>query len=286
MAERKDWFPVSRALILIMARVWANVLAMKWLLWGIQNALIKEFHDRIAEAQTAFDAASATTRSAELTADINAAFDKLEALMRYLKDRYFKKPPLFDDDFEALLLAPKDGDGPKVPRPTSRVIIALYYEGQNTVVVDTNLMPGDLPPLDCYMEVFRGVMPRTENPLREPKERDGKEDTDGLRPRLMRAPSSGNELFKWLDTYRKRERAFFAPEERGKVAYFCARYVNEKGEAGPWGPVAAIMLPATTAATAPATKEPPPATGRTERMAPDYFGEPPTGTAACYSPKN
>jgi hypothetical protein len=35
----------------------------------------------------------------------------------------------------------------------------------------------------------------------------------------------------------------FPPEEGGMTAYFCARYINTKGEKGPWGPIAAIIVP-------------------------------------------
>jgi hypothetical protein len=226
-----------------MARVWESALAAKGLLWGIQNALIQEFRDRIEAAQNAFDQAAPAVRTAALTESINEAFDRLEALMRYLKDRYFRKPPLFDEDFESLLLAPNDSAAPEAPRPGSRVIITLYYKGRNTVVVDANPMPGDSPPEDCYMEVFRGVMlpPARFEGAPAGQEREG--GKAGLRPCFMRSPSSGNELFKWLNTSRKQEFAYFRPEDQGKVAYFCARYVNEKGEAGPWGPVAAIIIP-------------------------------------------
>ncbi|MDR2519011.1 MAG: hypothetical protein LBD13_06320 [Spirochaetaceae bacterium] len=234
MGKQKDWFPRVRALVLIMARVWENALAFKGGSWGIPNTVITALHDLITAAQDALDLASPALRTPVLTARVNAAFAALEAHMREIKDRYFKQPPLLDEDLVSLLLKPRDTVMTPAARPESHVLLVLRYEGYNTVVVDINLMPGDRPAEGCHVELFRGVMPHAGATL---------EEAAGAKHYLMAPPSSGEGLFKWLDTNRKRERASFPPEEGGKVGYFCARYVNSKGEQGPWGPVAAIIIP-------------------------------------------
>jgi hypothetical protein len=69
------------------------------------------------------------------------------------------------------------------------------------------------------------------------------EQAAGPRHYLVSPPVSGKELDKLLDTTRARERVSFDAEDGGMTAYFCARFVNSKGEAGPWGPIAAIIVP-------------------------------------------
>ena len=44
-------------------------------------------------------------------------------------------------------------------------------------------------------------------------------------------------------TRRKKELFTFAPEDSGRTVYFCVRYENSKGQAGPWGPVASATIP-------------------------------------------
>ncbi|MDR2494471.1 MAG: hypothetical protein LBD24_04510 [Spirochaetaceae bacterium] len=58
----------------------------------------------------------------------------------------------------------------------------------------------------------------------------------------MSPPVSGKELDKLLDTTRARERVSFDAEDGGMTAYFCARFVNSRNEAGHWGPIAAITV--------------------------------------------
>ena len=246
---RIKWLPYSRDEILKMAQVWENVTSIKGAAWNIPNTVIAELHDRFTEAKAAYEAAAASERTQVLTARINEAFAKLEACMRDMKDRYFKTPPLLNEDLISLLLKPRDGVMTTVPRPRSHPLIILSYEGYNSVVLNISVMLGENVPLDSHVEVFRGVMPQGGATL---------EEAAGPKRYLMRPPSSGEDLFKLIDTKRKRETIGFPPEEGGKVAYFCARYVNEKGEAGPWGPVAgAIILRADNPLGAGASPTPP-----------------------------
>jgi hypothetical protein len=42
---------------------------------------------------------------------------------------------------------------------------------------------------------------------------------------------------------RKKEAVDFDASESGMTAYFCARYENQKGEHGSWGPVVSAIIP-------------------------------------------
>jgi hypothetical protein len=60
---------------------------------------------------------------------------------------------------------------------------------------------------------------------------------------LMRPPVSGTELQYDRFTRKKKEIVKFDTEDAGMTAYFCARYENQKGEAGNWGRTVWITVP-------------------------------------------
>jgi hypothetical protein len=60
---------------------------------------------------------------------------------------------------------------------------------------------------------------------------------------LMKEPFSGDELLHYRFTRRKKEPVGFDAGESGMTAYFCARYENQKGEFGQWGPVVSAVIP-------------------------------------------
>ncbi|MDR2795078.1 MAG: hypothetical protein LBB47_00010 [Spirochaetaceae bacterium] len=59
----------------------------------------------------------------------------------------------------------------------------------------------------------------------------------------MNAPKDGAELLHYRFTRRKKELLNFDAAESGMTAWFCARYENQKGEHGNWGPVASAIIP-------------------------------------------
>ena len=56
-------------------------------------------------------------------------------------------------------------------------------------------------------------------------------------------PENGKSLIQHVFTRRKREIIQFAPTDVKKTAYFCIRYENSKGQAGPWGPMFKALIP-------------------------------------------
>ena len=56
-------------------------------------------------------------------------------------------------------------------------------------------------------------------------------------------PASGKDLHESKFTRKKKELFTFQPEDVKKTAYFCIRYENSKGAAGPWGPLFSATIP-------------------------------------------
>jgi hypothetical protein len=107
-----------------------------------------------------------------LTAKVEAAFAKLEAAMRYMKDRYFKKPPLTDEGFVAPGLVPRDTKPTPAAKPESHVLLVPHYKGFDTAMIELSVMPGD-PEVDedCRIEIGRRTGQPVLNgfPIRAPK---------------------------------------------------------------------------------------------------------------------
>ena len=69
------------------------------------------------------------------------------------------------------------------------------------------------------------------------------EQAAGIKHYLMKEPLSGAELLHYRFTRRKKEPVDFDASESGMTAYFCARYENQKGQYGAWGPVVSAVIP-------------------------------------------
>ena len=56
-------------------------------------------------------------------------------------------------------------------------------------------------------------------------------------------PASGKDLRESMFTRHKKVLFDFQPEDVGKMAYFCVRFENSKGQAGPWGQMVSTLIP-------------------------------------------
>jgi hypothetical protein len=60
---------------------------------------------------------------------------------------------------------------------------------------------------------------------------------------LQDPPQDGEALRHYTFTRRGKELITFDAAESGMTAYFCARYENQKGWKGTWGPIASAVIP-------------------------------------------
>ncbi|MDR2482371.1 MAG: hypothetical protein LBD08_01925 [Treponema sp.] len=235
MAQKSDWMPSRRDDILHMAKTWNTVLAVKGPLWGVPAAEIAELLALTAEAEAVLQEAKSGERNSVITVRCRTVFDLLRGKMRYIKDRYFKKPPLEDPDFPALLLHLKDDNPTSSGRPAGQLLLSVSYEGPHLLVVHCSpLITGVIHSSEWGYAVYDGIMPSGGASL---------EEAAGARHCLMHPSLSGDELLYWRFTRRKKEVREYAAEESSKTAYFCARCENQRGEHGAWGPVASAVIP-------------------------------------------
>ena len=68
------------------------------------------------------------------------------------------------------------------------------------------------------------------------------EATSTCKFRIAAPPKTGDDLPHSVFTRQKRYRFIFT-DQRGKEAFFCMRFENSKGEAGPWGKIISAHVP-------------------------------------------
>jgi hypothetical protein len=238
MAHYKEWLPTTRDKILAMCIDWIIVLIASASAWNVPQNVISELQTLFALAEDAFDATQdANARTAFINAKCKEAFDALIEKMRFIKRHYFLSPPLVDADYVALTLKPRSKTRSPVLPPTAQVSVDISRPGIH--LLDLHFRPASEASLnqhrgDYGYRYYWGVMPPGGASV---------EAATGIKRELMNVPTAGALLPFSKFTRRKKERIDFAEDDSGKRAFFCVRYENAKGEAGPWGPVISAVIP-------------------------------------------
>jgi hypothetical protein len=89
------------------------------------------------------------------------------------------------------------------------------------------------PASDYGYALYSGIMPPGGATL---------EEAASKKHYLMEPPKDGEGLTH-IFTCRRKEQLVFDAEDAGKTVYLCARYENQKGKAGNWGPVVSAVIP-------------------------------------------
>jgi hypothetical protein len=230
MSNVRDWMPGKRADQLAMAKEWYTVLNHNGQKWKIPDDAETAIEGLAETAQDALNLAISADRTPVITAKCKAAFDALTATMRDIKDRYFKTPPLTDADLISLGLKPKDTTKTPVADPAGQAEADVTYPGPHLLMLHIKPLSGTLIDnrADYGYRVYYGVMPPGGATV---------EEATGQRRYLMKAAAQGGDLPHSQFVRRRKELFVFPQEDSGKTAYFCIRYENSKGKAGPWGPV-------------------------------------------------
>jgi hypothetical protein len=233
-----DWYPRSRDEQIHMADTWLTVFQTKATGWNIPPANVTSLTTALTAAKTILAVVKSGERTASSVVECNEAFKELETEMRFIKKHFLLIPPLTLADLPTLLLPLPDDIHTPVGPPTGQPAITITYPGGPHILqVHLAALP-DTEPLDNRGDygyaVYRGIMPQGGATL---------EQAASVKHYLMTAPLSGDELLHYRFTRRKKELIDFAAGESGMTAYFCARYENQKGQYGAWGPVASAIIP-------------------------------------------
>jgi hypothetical protein len=232
-----DWYSRSREGQIHMVKTWLQAFKTKAAGWNIPDANVT----RLTAAKDAAEARLAVVKSGERTAtsvvECNAAFKEMETEARFIKKHFLLIPPLTLADLPTLLLhLPNEIHSPVGPPIGQPALTITYPGGPHLLAVHLAALVGTEPfnNRGAYgYALYKGVMPQGGATL---------EQAASVKRYLMKAPLSGDELIHYKFTRRMKEQVSFAAEESGMTAFFCARYENQKGEYGVWGPVASAII--------------------------------------------
>jgi len=239
MPKNKDWLPGKREDQLAMAKQWRGALVEPgpdshpyFEMWGMPEADVDDLALLAANAEDALIRVKNTADRTHVTVvNCNEAFKALVAKMRYIKKRFFYVPPLTEADIARLGLNPEDMEPTPIHAPTAQPEADIAFPGIHLVEL-RNIRPSaaGMPPdprSDYRAVIHYGLtgMP-----------------TETHHFRIADEPKSGHELPDHVPTRRKHY-LFDFDGESGNTVYFCLRYENEKGDAGPFGPIAKAVIP-------------------------------------------
>ncbi|MDR2447327.1 MAG: hypothetical protein LBD58_08605 [Treponema sp.] len=230
-----NWLPGTREGQLNMAKVWATAIQNKGTAWGIPTNILPELQASITESEQILQTALSADRTPAITTECQRVFGVLVEKLRFIKDRYFKTPPLVDEDYTALLL--KVPDTTRSPRgtPKAQMTAEIGRSGTAMLILHYKYAEGTEaladPHTDVRYQVRYGVLPP---PGVEPAGTD-----------LIKAPASPEELPIVFATKRKKDIINFNSADSGKTAYFDIRIENGAGENGygPWCPIFHAIVP-------------------------------------------
>ncbi|MDR2418292.1 MAG: hypothetical protein LBD79_04490 [Treponema sp.] len=228
-----DWMPGTREGQLNMAKVWKNTIQSRGTGWGIPADIMSEFGTAIQNAEAILQIALSGDRTSTITTECQRLFGALVEKMRFIKDRYFKKPPLMDEDFTALLLSVPDTTRSPRGVPKAQKTAEIGRSGAAMLILNYKYAEGTEsladPRTDIRLQVRYGVLPP---PGIESSGMD-----------LLKVPITPEELPIVFATKRRKDIVNFNSNDSGKTAYFDIRIENGAGEYGPWCPMFHTIVP-------------------------------------------
>ena len=161
----------------------------------------------------------------------NNAKKAAKKVIRPFVNQYLRFPPVTNEDRTAMQIPNRDTTPTEVPIPTAQPEADLTFPGIYLVELrKSRTVQGNTPPdsrSDYGVRIYYGLTGLT---------------SDKHKFRLAAEPKTGADLPYSVFTRRKKERFDFDGES-GNTVYFCLRYENSKGEAGPYGPMLSAVIP-------------------------------------------
>jgi hypothetical protein len=218
--------------VVALARNWTEYLTLaRRTAWGVPQEQYNELANLLDTARTLLaQATDDAERTRVVTAKCRAAFKALVVKLRFFKDRFYRVPPLSVGDMTALGLRPRDTASTPIPVPAAQAEADLLFPGIHLVELANIRAVGGAAP-DARggygVRIYYGFSgpPSEKFPFR-----------------LTAAPKIGRDLPYSIFTRRRKERFDFDGES-GNTVYFCLRYENPKGQAGPFGPIFSAGIP-------------------------------------------
>jgi hypothetical protein len=224
------WIPVKRIDQLAMGKAWLFQIGKRGANWGIPQAETGELGSLIAQAEAILIQASSDERSPIVTTECNRIFGALITKMQYIKERYFRSPPLTGEDYTALLLRSRTRSSVPLARPDAIPDLVVSFPGRGQLRVSNrgplNGRSSADPSVDEKLCIAFGFIG---------------EGNTGMFIKLSQVPINGSELPNRLITKRKHHQLDL-DFCQGMQTYLSGCYMNSKNEEGPWSPLINITI--------------------------------------------
>ena len=226
--NNSDWLPGRREAQLLMAESWGEIMSEQHEAWKIPTATLTKFSAALLAAMNE-NKLPIGARTPVTNARLRMAFDNLTGQMRDIRRRHFFVPPLDDADLAALGLRPRDTIPTTIPPPAIPVSGELSFPAVGMVEMRRITAAGEKRDVRSKhgVRIYYGI-------VGEPSETD--------KFRIRERPLTGDDLPHSVFTRRSRFRFDFTGES-GREVFFCMRFENSKGEAGPWGEIISAFIP-------------------------------------------
>lgn len=233
MAQRTDWYPKKRDVVLQMAWAWKENAGPRAVEWGIPPAQIDALTQLYTDAKNAWEQENDPERKTlAVVQRARFCFRALEVKMRYIKKHWLIYPDPIDAEGMVLLMLPVPDTTPSdIAAPSALVEAGLSFPGVHLVELahfkPVNGQHSPNPKSDYGVSVHFGL---TGTPTENHPIRLGEAPTTGKQLPDYRFVTGGKLL---LDL----------EGESGNTIYLALCYENQKGAAGPFGAIMKAVVP-------------------------------------------
>ena len=227
--NRSDYIPRGDEKLLEWSKNLVVCAAANCVKWGIESPEI-----RISAPLAAFEsklagALNPNRGKIDVSEKQEAKAALVKACRTYVQGFLARNPNVSNSDRLTMGLTVYDVTPTTVPPPQLPVDGDIHYPAAGLVEIRNIRAVGDRPDgrADYGVRIYYGI-------LGEPSERD--------RFRVSAPPRTGDDLPHSVFT-RQRKHRFDFSGDNGREAFFCLRYENSKGQAGPWGKILKTFIP-------------------------------------------
>jgi len=229
MSRKKDYMPTNVLQFVAFMQGIINYVNTQKTAWShIPAQKISNLSALLDDLEVLKDTAASQRTPAHTLARNNSQAAATKALRAFV-NQYLRFEPVTDVDLVEMGIPVRDTIHTTVPPPRIPVEGVLAFPAAG--LVEMREIRGVGTPLDKRADhgvrIYYGI-------IGTPSESDKFRITD--------RPRTGDDLPHSVFTRRKHQRFDFAGES-GKEVFFCMRYENMKGDAGPWGTIISAFIP-------------------------------------------
>ena len=229
MSRKSDYIPKGDFHLLDWSKAFSAYAEASHERWGVLCPC-ETFNPLIADFETKLQKAKSSNSGAVDVKAKNMAKEKLVKEIRvYVQGYVARNPRVTEEDKVAVQLPVYDTTPTNIPPPTSPVEGILAFPATGLVEMRDIRPAGEKTDAKAGygVRIYYGIMGT-------PSETN--------RFRITERPRTGDDLPHSIFTRKKRQ-LFDFTGENGKEVFFCMRYENSKGEAGPWGKIISAFIP-------------------------------------------